>query len=32
MRRYRSNLRYDAARLDNAGKKNRECKKVKRDL
>ena len=32
MRRYRSNVRYDAARLDNARKKNRQCKKAKKGL
>jgi len=32
MRRYRSNVRSDAARLEKMRKKNRECKKVKRDL
>jgi hypothetical protein len=32
MRRYRSNVRSDAARLEEMGKKNGECKKAKRDL
>ena len=32
MRRYRSNVRSGAARLEKMGKKNRECKKAKRDL
>ena len=32
MRRYRSNVRSDAARLEKMGKKNREYKKAKRDL
>jgi hypothetical protein len=32
MRRYRLNVRYDAARLDNARRKNRECKKAKKGL
>ena len=32
MRRYRSNARSDAARLEKMGKKNGECKKAKRDL
>ena len=32
MRRYRSNVRSDAARLEKMRKKNRECKKAKRDL
>jgi len=32
MRRHRSNVRYDAAKLDNARKKNRECKKAKKGL
>jgi hypothetical protein len=30
-RRYRWNVRYDAARLDNARKKNRECKNAKKE-
>ena len=32
MRRYRSNVRYHAARLDNARKKNRECKNAQKGL
>jgi hypothetical protein len=32
MRRYRSNVRSDAARLEEMSKKNGECKKAKRDL
>ena len=32
MRRYRSNVRSDAARLEKMGKKNGECKYAKRDL